>query len=123
MSVPTWERHLAKTEYIFQTYQLNCDIGKIIANLPKKYAGSYGDYLIKAGLQAVQYGLTANRIKIVDQPTFNTRRENLQLMRGCIDGMANAAYIYLEIARTDAAVPAKKKEKLYKWEEKLALIA
>ena len=69
MSVPTWERHLASTEYIFQTYQLNCQVGRIVANLPKKYSGSYGDYLIQAGLQAVQYGLTANNIKIVEYQT------------------------------------------------------
>lgn len=119
MAVQTWKRSLSKTEYLYQTFQLSIRIGQIVANLPKKYNESYGNHLIRTSLKALQYGQTANNIFITDENNYKTRRELLQMMRGCIDNVGTVAYLYIETARKQDNLSSEKYEKMYKWEQEI----
>lgn len=120
MSVPTWRRSLSKTEYLYQTFQLSIRIGQIVANLPKKYSDSYGNYLIRTSLEALKYGQTANDIPInADEDNFKERRALLRKMHGCINNISTVAYLYLETARKQDNLSRDKYEKMYDWENEI----
>lgn len=119
MSVPTWLRSVSKAEYLFQTFQLNIRIGQMVANLPKKYSRSHGDYLIRVSHEALLHGQTANKIRVIDESSYQTRRQHLQEMRGCVDNVATVAYIFLETVRLHEGIPDAKRAKIYKWESEI----
>lgn len=119
MAVPTWRRSVSKVEFLYQTFKLNIRIGQMVANLPKKYSRSHGDYLIRTAHEALLHGQTANRIRIRDDASYFARRQHLQEMGGCVDNIATVAYIYLETARSHEGLPDKKRAKLYDWEEEI----
>ena len=116
MSVPSWRRKLSKTEYLFQTFQLCKYVGRIVANMPKKYGASYGDILIQTTMEALKLGQTANGIFINDTASFQLRRASLLKMHGCIDHVSTCAYIYLETARANDQIKTEKRDKMYEWE-------
>lgn len=102
MSVPSWKRSASKSEYIRLLYDLNVRIGQIVANKPKKYRGSYGDMLIKSGLEALKYVQTANGIFMTastSREDYLLRRQHLLLARGTVESITTVSQIFLEICR------------------------
>jgi len=100
MSVPTWERTLSKTQYLYETYRLNVRIGQIVMNKPTKYRPTYGDKLINMGLDAMRYGQAANLIymdKKTSENDYSLRRKYLQAMLANIDGLSTIADIFLAL--------------------------
>lgn len=103
MSVPTWKRKLSSAEYVYQLYQLNIRLGKVLENKPQKYKHNYTDEIIKTALQALKHVQTADSIYLTKYSTerdFRQRREHLLEARGQIQFIATACYVFLEIVRT-----------------------
>lgn len=120
MSVPTWRRNLSRTQFLYDLFQLNIRIGQIIANAPtQKYTHSYGNALVKTAQEALLYAQTGNDIYIVDDKTYETRREQFQLCRGCVANIATVAYIYLETMRRHDDIKPAKAAKMYDWEDEI----
>lgn len=111
MSVVSWERNESKVEYLYQTYQLNLLIARIVASKPKKYKANYGDALIKNGLDALKHLQIANSIYVSTKEDFILRRNHLLEARGIIDSLSTIAFIFLELTRSaDANQKADKQE-------------
>lgn len=105
MSVPSWLRSTAKTQYINLLYQLNLKIARIVANGAKKYRKNYGDTLINSALKALQHAQIANSIYVSPKMAiedYNLRRQHLQIARGTVENLATVSYIYLELSRNGA---------------------
>lgn len=102
MSVPTWLRRLSGADYVYQTYVLNIEIGKILANKPKKYKPNYSDGIIKSALSALKHLQMADSIylsKYSFARDYFIRRDLLLKARGEIQHVATAIYVFLEIVR------------------------
>ena len=124
--VPTWKRTLSGAEYVYQTYQLNKELGRILANKPQKYKQNYTDEIIRTGLSALKHLVIADGIymsKYTMAKDYLIRRELLQKARGEIADVAVACYVFLEIVRShDFASEGEHREdiaKLYDQEMKI----
>lgn len=74
MSVPSWERELSKTQYIYEAYKLCIDIGHIVASQPKKYRQNYGDMLIHDSLECLKFCKLANSVFMSDKTSESERQ-------------------------------------------------
>ena len=124
--VPSWKRTLSGSEFVYQTYQLNKELGRILANKPKKYKQNYCDEIIKTALSALRHLVTADGIymsKYTIERDYLLRRQELQKARGEVTAVAVTCYVFLEIVRThDFASEGEHREdiaKLYDQEMKI----
>ena len=122
-NVPTWKRSLSKIEYIYKTYQLAILVGRIVHNSAGKYKDTYGEIVIKNCERALYHGRVANEIKIIDPLTFNDREYELKEMRAEVDNVATYAFIWFEEIRSFDGVNKKIKDKTYKWEDQVGILA
>lgn len=100
MSVPTWNRELSKTQYLFDTYKLAIRIGEIVMRKPTKYRPTYGDRLINDSLNAYRYAYYANSIfmgETTSEEDYKRRREYLRNAMLLIDGLSTTADIFLSL--------------------------
>lgn len=95
MSVPAWKRKISKTEYLYQTYQLEKEIVQLIYNTPSKYRHSFGDTLIMDCDKALLHGRTANDIWVTDKQSLNYRQYELSQMKSAIDNICTHTYVSL----------------------------
>ena len=98
MSVPSWERELSKTQYIYEAYKMCIDIGHIVASHPKKYRMNYGDTLIQQSLEMLSYCRLANSIYVnskTSEEDFLRRKEYLCKARTLASNLSSIADIYL----------------------------
>lgn len=110
MSVPTYKRSESKTEYLNLLYDLNIRIGEIVANGSNKYVHSYGDHLIRTGLEALQCGQIANRIfvsKNMRESDYELRRSSLYKAIGLLDNISTSADIYLDLSLKNSKISKK----------------
>lgn len=124
--VPTWKRTLSGSEFVYQTYQLNKELGRILANKPKKYKQNYTDEIIRTALSAMKHLVIADGIymsKYSLEKDYLLRRKCLQAARGEVADVAIACYVFLEIVRAhDYAAEGEHREdiaKLYDQEMKI----
>ena len=99
MSVPTWRRTEASTQYLWEIYQLNLDIAEIVANKPKKYKSTHSDLLVKTALTALSSANIANDIYITTEEDFKLRREYLTKAKGHIYNVSLLGDIFLELCK------------------------
>lgn len=100
MSVPSWERELAKTQFVHEAYRLCVDIGHIVACYPKKYKSSYGDMLIRDSLECLKYCRLANSIFMSTKTTeddYQLRKRYLIQARLLSYHIATEADIFLSL--------------------------
>ena len=110
MSVPVYKRSESKTEYLNLLYDINVRIGEIVANGSNKYVHSYGDHLIKTGLEALKYCQIANRIfisKNMNNSDYLLRRSSLYKAIGLLDNISTSADIYLELSLKNSKISKK----------------
>ncbi len=120
MSVPKWRRHISRTQFLYDIFQLNIKIGQIIDNAPvQKYAHSYGNALIVTAQQALLHAQTGNDIRVSSDITFATRQAQFQLAIGCVENIGTVAYIYLETMRRHQGLKQEKYNKMYDWEDEI----
>lgn len=77
MSVEKWKRKTSKTTFLLEAYELNDAISSTITNMPTKYRNSYGDIVIKSGLEVLRLLYKANSIFVGPHTTkveFQERR-------------------------------------------------
>lgn len=116
MSVPTWKRTEASTQYLWEIYQLNLDIAEIVANKPKKYKSTHSDLLVKTALMALSNANIANDIYITNEEDFKLRREYLTKAKGYTYNVALLGDIFLELCKKS---PECDKRKCTKQQERI----
>ena len=103
MSVPSWKRTQAASEYVYRIYLLNIRLGEILINKPKKYKANYADAAIHTALSALENAQLADSISLPSstslQQDYVMRREALLLARGQLIHLATCTEIFLEIVR------------------------
>ena len=102
MSVPAQKRELSNTQFLWELRQFNIRLGEICLNTPKKYRVNYTDFIIRTGLEALQYAQRANNIylsKHTTEESFNERELCLQRAKGLAENIATTADIFLEHMR------------------------
>lgn len=119
MAVPSWKRKLSSTQFLYEIFNLNVVIGRIVGNTPKKYTNSYGDSLIKLGVEAYQHANLANSIFVQDQSSYELRRNELDQAINCCATIGTFVYIYLELIKNADGLSNNKKNKIYFWEEEI----
>ena len=100
MSVPTWERTLSKTQFLYELYQLNVRLGEIVYNKPAKYRVTYGDKIVTQGIEAMRYAQAANLIFMSNKTTeadYNLRRKYLLNALSLVDSLSTLADIFLSL--------------------------
>lgn len=98
MSVPTWERDLSKTQYLYEVYNLNILIGHVVVSKPKKYRMTYGDTLLRNALDAMKFATAANNIFMSENTSpadYETRRRYLQNAMSLVDSISTISQIFL----------------------------
>lgn len=120
MSVPTWQRSLSNAQFLYQIFDLNTLIGKIMENKPKKYKNSYSDFVIKTALEAFKEARIANdepfaREEITER-SYLFRREHFQIAISLIKTVSTVSHIFLEIIRESNQYES---TKLYKQETQI----
>lgn len=116
MSVPSWQRKLSSTQFLYELYALNKDIGHIVMNSPKKYRPNYGDNLIKRADEAMMYAQRANKIYLTkNSPQVDKDERRLCLLRakGLVDNISTTASLFLDLCLDCDNVNA---QKIYKRE-------
>ena len=119
MSVPAWKRKISKTEYLYQTYQLEKEIVQLIYNTSSKYRHSFGDTLIMDCDKALLHGRTANDIWVTDKQSLNYRQYELSQMKSAIDNICTHTYVWLECVRKHDGISTQKMGKLYERENRI----
>lgn len=102
MSVPSWERKLSKTNFLYKSYTLAVRIGQLVVKKPKKYRVNYGDSLIQNSLKAFNYLQRAQDIYLTkDLPMSEKmqRREYLIKARGITRNICTDAYIFYGLVK------------------------
>ena len=117
MSVPTWKRKISKTEFIYQTYQLEKILVKLIYNTSSKYRRGIGDRLIWLCDSALYHGRIANGIHVKSSNSLDQRLYELEKMKAAIDNIGTLVYIWIEAIREHDGVSKKEDEKLYNKED------
>lgn len=100
MSVPTWKREQAATEYLYQMYLFTIRISEICANKPKKYKTSYTDKIISLTCDAFTHARTANEIYVKTKADYEQRRMHLLEAKGIILSVCTLSDIFLEICKS-----------------------
>lgn len=115
MTVPVYKRRVAKTEYLKELHNLNMDCGRVIHKYPKKYVKTYGSILVNDCIQALVYGMQANRIKMGK----NTTEENKTFRRQCFEHILDlserisvVSYIFFEQAKRSGELVGRKCERV-----------
>ena len=104
MSVPTWKRSTSSADYIYYCFELNCKLGEIVMKKETKYRKTYGDHLIKTGLEALSHLQVANSIfigKTATEAEFRQRRAHLKEAAGLLEHLSTTAYIFIELVRNN----------------------
>ena len=97
MSVPTWKRSTSSADYIYYCFELNCKLGEIVMKKETKYRKTYGDHLIKTGLEALSHLQIANSIFIGKTATEAEFKEAV----GLLEHLSTTAYIFIELVRNN----------------------
>lgn len=113
MSVPTWRRSLSRVEFIYQTYQLEIKVARIIHNTPSKYRATFGDMMIRDCMEALKHGRCANDIYVNDKQTLDYRLYELSQMKACIDNVGTNTYVWMELMRSHDGISNKEMAKFY----------
>lgn len=120
MSVPTWQRSLSNAEFLYQIFELNILIGKIMENKPKKYKSSYSDFVIQTALEALKEARIANdepfAREAITERAYLFRREHFQTAMSLIKTVSTVSHIFLEIVRESNQYES---TKLYKQETQI----
>ena len=107
MSVPSWERDLSRTEYLYSLYKFNIRLGQIIMGKPKKYRENYGDKIICTGLDALKFAQAANSIYMCETTSnadYERRRNYLLNALALVDNISTISEIFLSLnSRMDGA--------------------
>lgn len=115
MSVPSWLRNISKVKFIWETYQLNVELGRMLNNkLPKKYKTNYTDKLIDSSAEALKLLLDANTVVINNNITkidFEDRERNLRKAKVLIDYVGIYFAIFYDICKNNDEI---KNDKYYK---------
>lgn len=115
MSVPSWLRNISKVKFIWETYQLNVELGRMVNNhIPKKYKTNYGDTLINSSAEALKLLLDANTIVIdknITEKDFVDRENGLRKAKVLIDYVGIYFAIAYDICKNNGEV---KNENYYK---------
>lgn len=104
-------------EFLYQTYQLEKIILKLVYNTSSKYRHGVGDRLIWLCDSALYHGRIANGIYVKTEHTLETRLYELEKMRSAIDNVGTFTYLWIETIRDHDGVSKKEDEKLYKKED------
>lgn len=100
MSVRVEDRKESRTNFVYETYKLSLQIGKIVVNKPKKYRMNFGDNLIKTAQKAWKHTQIANSIYISkDTPLcdYELRRKYLLKARGEVKHISSALSQFLDL--------------------------
>ena len=100
MGVPSWERALSKTQFLYELHQLNVRLGQIVVSKPQKYRVTYGDKVLNMGLDAMRYAQAANLIFLnqnSSEEDYKLRRKYLQNALANVDGLSTIADIFLSL--------------------------
>ena len=100
MSVPAWQRKLAKTQFLYETFKFNVRIGQIVMSKPKKYRENYGDRIINSSLECLKVCQAANAIymnKDTTEDEFRKRRSYLRNALYLIDSVSTISDIFLAL--------------------------
>lgn len=100
MSVPSWEKDLSKTQYIYELYLFNQKLGHIVIKKPVKYRYTYGDTVMKSGIDALRSAICANNIfmsETTSEEDYNLRRKYLQHALGLVDSIGTIADLFLSL--------------------------
>ncbi len=123
MSVPSWERDLSHTQFIYEAYQMCIDIGHIVMRAPNKYRPNYGDALIKDSLECLKYCRLANAIfmtKDTPEEERMRRRQYLLNARAIALHVSTVADVFFGLTRN---VDGAKQEKLEKQQRRIGSYA
>ena len=113
MSVPSWERELSKTQFLYELFRLNVRIAQIVANKPKKYRASYGDYLIRICLKALRCAQSANLIYMsssTSEADYLKRRAYLKDALSLVDNISTVAGVFLSLVAEEDGMKLEKLE-------------
>ena len=120
MSVPTWKRSLSNAEFLYQIFELNILIGRIMENKPKKYKSSYSDFVIQSGLEALKETRIANDEyfagEAINERSYYFRKEHFQTAMSLVKTVSTVSHIFLEIVRASNQYES---TKLYKQETQI----
>lgn len=114
MSVPSWERDLSRTQYIYEAYKMCIDIGHIVASHPKKYRMNYGDTLINESLDVLKMCRLANSIfvtKDTPEDALIARKKYLLRARLLATNLSSVADVYLGLCYNQDGVKRDKIER------------
>ena len=102
MSVPSWERELSKTQYVYEAYKMCIDIGHIVVSHPKKYRMNYGDELIKESLEVLKLCRIANSVFLkpdTPEDEQKVRRKCLSRAKMLVYNISSVADVFLGLCR------------------------
>lgn len=117
MAVQSWLRSLSNVQYIYNVFLLEKRILQITYNVPSKYRKAFGDKLIGLCSDALYHGTTANRIRIRNEGTYDSRYLHLTEMSSCVDEVARQTYLWLETVREHDGISKDLDDKFYKYED------
>lgn len=100
MSVPTWKRSKSKTQFIYDCFMLNKEIGRITTKVPKKYRTNYCDELIKESFEALKNLQIGNDIIVgANQYMLGKRIYHFSEAIGILDNVLSLTYIFFEMMK------------------------
>lgn len=103
MSVKVADRGKSYTEYLEESRRLAVEVGKMLANGPKKYRASHGDHIVRCALEAYEHCQMAQSIWVAKGPNaeadYAQRRHHLKEAKGLTFHIAAAAKVYFDIAK------------------------
>lgn len=112
MSVKVADRGESKTEYIEAARRLAVEVGRIMANGPKKYGASHGDHIVKSALKIYEHCQIAQSIWVAKggnaEADYEQRRWHLKEAKGLVNHVSAAVKVYFDIAKGCDKYDAKK---------------
>ncbi len=114
MSVPSWDRDLSKTEYIYAAYRLCVDVGHTVNQMPKKYRQDFGSEMIKDSLECLKYCRLANSIYLSDKTSTEDRERRRKFLihaRIMAYQVSSVADVYLTLCYESDGISKERVEK------------
>lgn len=100
MSVPTWKRSKSKTQFIYNCFELNKEVARIMTKVPKKYRTNYSDEIIKECMEALKHLQIGNDIVISDKEYLLLARiKHFSEAIGILDNILTISYIFFEMLK------------------------
>ena len=81
MGVPSWNRDLSKTEFVYAAHTLCVDVARTVNQMPKKYREDMGSVIIKDSLECLKYCRIANTIFISEKTSAQDRERRKRFLK------------------------------------------